>query len=227
MTFRARVSSLAHHLAALQLKWDSPSVIEITEGRSLLTVGDKRYSWCGDFITYVLMMAGARERCCLNRKATNGTWRIGHNINMLLQCARQVGASYEGTAAYKRLAANRIGDVVLLDSPGGGHVGFSAGMATSTVFTTWDGNWAGSTHITIRNVGAVKIAAVFDVDCYNAWLDTPRNPPPEQRPVPKPARQGERAALDPVSETGVQIGATSFGPGVTVNDSEYDAGSLA
>jgi hypothetical protein len=100
----------------------------ITEGRNDWTSpsGERKiYSWCGDFVTWVLMTAGLSDGSVLNRAAlNNGVWQPGYNITRLLFWARDHDALYQKD--FRQFL--KPGDPVVINRPRGGHI---------CIFKTW------------------------------------------------------------------------------------------
>jgi len=161
-SFRATVYQKALELALGRFDERSDTVREITEGR----IAQPKYAWCGDFVSYVLMVADATERGCLNRVACIGEWRVGKNIAMIVSCARERGASYEGPRAYARLRENRAADIIVFTSDTGGHICFLKNVNSASSIETMDGNWGERTNVTLRGMRDRPIGAVIDVDCF-------------------------------------------------------------
>lgn len=173
---RDRVISIANQLADDQVAEKTPCYFEITEGRTDWTGQDgqiKHYSWCGDFVTFVLMSAGIVDGRLLNRVAINGDWQIGRNIDMLVSRGREVGVLLEGPAALayvqSRLQPSRGGDVYVMSADGGGHVGLLSHARTPNEIVTLDGN--GPFRRTGRNVRAFasnhRLVAVIPIDYWD------------------------------------------------------------
>lgn len=92
----------------------------ITENRWREIVNGVRYSWCGDFATYCLMMAGCQDGGALNRVALNGSWKAGDNIARLWRWARD----HECLIPASDVDA---GDVVVWERPNGDHICIASG----------------------------------------------------------------------------------------------------
>lgn len=180
--FRQCVCAHAEALAKAQICPGSPEYELITEGRTSAKRPDGSvitYSWCGDFVSYVLMIAGATRRECLNRIATRGAWVPGKNISMLYECAKVGGAAYEGASGYARIRENHPGDIIVLNTDhgvgGGGHTCFLGSVLSASTLVTWDGNSVGGcSYVRTRALGTQKVAWVLDVDFFNAaaWAAT-------------------------------------------------------
>lgn len=198
-------SSVCEHAAGLadqHISNQSGRVYDlITEGRRDWKDGKtgelRKYAWCGDFVTYVLQLAGVADKAALNRVSVNGVWKPGMNISMLLTRARTLGACYEGSQAYQRLQANRPGDIVIINNPNGGHVGVLASVIDGTTFSTWDGNGPGAqTGHNVRSLlKGAALSAVINVDVWDAILATTN--PARRAPAPKPVGRGD--ASDPLN----------------------------
>lgn len=175
---RDRAIVIARDLASRHVAKGSQCYMDITEGRtdwSDAQGGTRRYSWCGDFVTYVLMMAGIVDGEFLNRAALRGgNWRIGENISMLLQRGRQLGVALEGPAALSyaqsRTSEAMGADVYIMQAPAGGHVGLIAVAQTPNAIWTYDGNGpGGTTGRNLRSFGAThQLAAIIPIDYWDA-----------------------------------------------------------
>lgn len=202
MGTRSSVCDYANQLASQHISNQSGRPYNlITEGRrdwkDAKTGELRKYAWCGDFVTYVLELAGVTDHEALNRVSINGVWKPGMNISMLVARARSLGACYEGSQAYQRLQQNRPGDVVVINNPNGGHVGILSGVIDGSTFMTWDGNGPGA--MTGKNVRSLKtgaaVSAVINVDAWDAILAT--TDPAKRAPAPKPVDRGD--ASDPLN----------------------------
>lgn len=142
-------------------KTDPAFIQQITEGR--WTPGSD-YAWCGDWVTWVLMMMGSADSH-LNRVAINGRWQIGRNLAMLIDAARGSPQSIKGG----KLTWRR-GDLVIFDRPKGNHIGFMwdplPGDPRPHAFVSCCGNTypGGAISYVKRDE---KPIMVFDVSCLN------------------------------------------------------------
>lgn len=105
----------------------------ITEKRWTEKVKGKKYSWCGDFATYCLMVAGCLDGGALNRVSLNGKWVPGDNIARLVRWARAHNAMITLTEA-------EPGDLVILANSNGDHIGIMSRPLEGGRFGTVDGN---------------------------------------------------------------------------------------
>lgn len=169
---RNSIVKLSRVLGAAQIAYGSQCYLEITEGRKNWTQDGqtRKYSWCGDFVTYVLMKCGATNGHGLNRVEINGTWQIGRNIDMLISAARDAGRAYSGKQALNRLLdPSCAGDVIVRAAAGGGHVGILLQSLTGELYETADGNsFGGTTRNNPRNVRDGSLLYVLDSSSYFA-----------------------------------------------------------
>lgn len=164
--------------------------LRITEGRDDWRSPEgemKTYSWCGDFVSYVLMCAGVTDGSILNRAALNtGVWTPGDNINRIMRWGDQNGASYSKSDAAEMA---QPGDIFIFETGRGGHICFFHKWLSLVdySFETLDGNAknnATSRNNRVLNGGgskplykAVNIdnmpfeCAMPDPDTYKAWED--------------------------------------------------------
>lgn len=180
---RRQIVSVARGLGDSMIAKGTPCYLEITEGRTDWQKPDGsvgRYSWCGDFVTYVYFICGATNGAGLNRVALNGEWQIGRNIDMLVSAARAYDGYYEGKAALERiLNPEAAGDVVIREAAGGGHVGILLRSLSATLYETADGNSiGGTTRVNVRNLTDGKTLAVCDASTYWGLIAQAGGTPP-------------------------------------------------
>lgn len=171
MSYRAKVTELAAYLAAKNIGKADPEYFNITEGRTDWVDGNgtrKTYSWCGDFVTYVLTRAGATEKQWLNRKENNGKWEIGRNIIMLVEGAKARGGMYSGAQAYSRLMTNQPGDILIISGNNGQeHVCLLKTVVDERTYVTYDGNGTGGrTCETLRTLPKNAIRYALNAEAF-------------------------------------------------------------
>jgi hypothetical protein len=122
---------------------------QITEGRE--SSPGHYYGWCGDYVTYCLMVAGCRDPFLINRKAIRGSWAPGRNIADLLDGARKYGAltSYANP-----------GDIFICEAPKGDHVAIVRNCQPSWQLLNGNG-WNGV--VSLGNICS-RVKAAIDVD---------------------------------------------------------------
>jgi hypothetical protein len=147
----------------------------ITEGRKSGSWG--YYGWCGDFVTYVLMMSGCQNGNILNRASLNGGhWTGGANLSRLWLWAQHAGATTWWA---------KPGDVVIVEAPKGDHIAFIGRTpASGQGWQTVNGNGQGG----VVSLGGLtkRVKTVINVD------KIPYNGPPNinYNVQPKPALEG-------------------------------------
>lgn len=109
---------------------DPPRFAEMTEGRG---VADPGYGWCGDAVTYALMLAGCRDGNVLNRAELNGSWTPGDNLDRIIRYAKRAGTWHDPQVRPVQYA------VYFKKRRDGGHVGMVTSVNASS-FDTVDGN---------------------------------------------------------------------------------------
>lgn len=186
-----RVLSIAQQLADEHIGPPSPAYFEITEGRKdwVQNGVTRKYSWCGDFVTYVLERAKATTlRQFMNRISINGKWQVGKNISMLVEGARSVGAARAGRDAYTTAVAGARGWIAVLDVANGGHVCFLKEALNAERYITLDGNSiGGTTQERIRTFSQSKILWLLDIDAWFAdEVEDPTTPPVNRGRVDDP-----------------------------------------
>lgn len=139
--FRSCAFSFAHQAAEEQVSLISDPIkyARITEGRAdwITASGELRqYSWCGDFVTFILERAGCRDGRALNRASINGAWRPGDNIARLLAYAKERGGLRTD------FESMRPGDPIFWNYSGGGHIALFARWSSLNLgaFQSFDGN---------------------------------------------------------------------------------------
>lgn len=143
--------------------------LTITEGRSAFP----KYSWCGDFCTYVLERGGIMDGNLLNRVSINGVWQIGRNISMLVEGARARNMLFAGRDAIDHFRTCAVaGDIIGISRPNGDHVGVFASRESDASYYTWDGNGIGhTTNTTHRSLGPeVFESRIIFMISLNFWF---------------------------------------------------------
>lgn len=125
-----------------------------SEGRNAYTSpSGQKYSWCGDFATYILSFAGADQKL-QNRTSVRGVWTPGVNISMLIARARELGAYRANVGLVEP------GDPVIIDRPNGGHIDIAIAKAVGTSVDVIGGNIADRVARATRQ--SAEIICVFD-----------------------------------------------------------------
>lgn len=210
--FAENVAALAQSLCDPPRGESDPLVAdEITEGRVRFSTATQRYSWCGDFVTYVLWACGGicdpsvlnRYICGRSRNPDDG---IGRNISKLVDRGRATGTLLTGNQAVSFASSFECrGSVYLMESPGGGHVGIVLGPAGTGRIATADGNTMNrATGTNVRSFGGERrILAIIPADAYYAggeMVAKPSNP------------EGGLNPSDPLASLFAQVGAAIMAP---------------
>lgn len=233
--FRQKVHAEAIKLADAQIREGSDFQLVMTEGRKDWTAPDgsvKRYAWCGDFVTYIMMANHCETPECLNRVATRGSWAPGRNISMLIECARSVDRAYYGKDAYARAMMNVPGDILVLDVPNGGHVCFLDQVNSAESYVTCDGNTVGrKTGHRVRSFATDKIVWALDLAAFwpvsqAEWSPIGTTPPPIVFPRAPSSEGSPPDLVDQVNLPAIFSPVTdiAIGMGVLVPASILDVG---
>lgn len=153
----------------------------ICENRWTPRLSDKypiAYSWCGDYASYVLMLAGCRDGSALNRVAVRGSWKPGWNIEMLVDWAKAHGQWRKDSVDYAQQ-----GCYVVLHRPNGDHIGLIEGVSISHIDTIDGNGWGGIVTRTHRERVNTPIRGWFSTDLL---LSQGLPPPPPGTEVPPP-----------------------------------------
>lgn len=130
---------------------DIEEMDRITERRHRERPGGNAYAWCGDFATYVLMLAGCHDGGALNRVALNGKWQPGDNIARLVRWAKGYNQFVTFTAAEQ-------GDIIIFATGNGDHICFlDQPPDGGGIFYTIDGNHGNVVARAKRTVGVREI----------------------------------------------------------------------
>lgn len=188
------VASVAEEAA---LRGTSPTVdrnryLEYTEGRDSWVDPQgqvKKYGWCGDFITWVLSQPAiaVRRGSILNRAELNGKWMPGDTLARFDRWAKNAGASHTYGEVVSNVYSPSSGDIVILNTPKGGHICFFKSWISGTAFRSIDGNGPGGiTAVNTREfkagnlpTGVVSIYEIArmqqgsDSTAVNTLVDTP------------------------------------------------------
>lgn len=191
--FADRVIKLAMELGGAKFGEDSSKVRdEICEGR--LSMGSPgHYSWCGDFVHYVYWMVGGCadwiNRWSCGRGRPPADTGIGKNISMLVARGQATGNFYAGKAALERTVdPSSWGGTVILDRPGGGHVGILLPTASVGSVHTADGNSINrATALNTRKVAmnelCLVLPAAYDTGALNEATGVVMNDQPSPLPA--------------------------------------------
>lgn len=212
--FAENVAALAQSLCDPPRGESDPVVAdEITEGRVRFSTSTTRYSWCADFVTYVLWACGGicksdvlnRYSCGRSRNPDDG---IGQNIAKLVNRGRATGKLLTGNQAVAYASSFECrGSVYLMEAPGGGHVGIILGPAGAGKISTADGNTTNrATGTNVRSFsGDRRVLAVIPADAY---VDDSG----EISPLPIPGGGNQADPLGAlISQLGTAIMAPLFG----------------
>lgn len=132
---RNRLLSIALSLVGVGPSTASASYNLITEGRR--SSPKRYYGWCGDYVTYCLMLAGVVDGSILNREVLNGEWVPGDNLARIERWAKKAGAMRNHFAV--------PGDVIVNPRSDGDHIALilSTPAGPSRQWKTLNGNGKG------------------------------------------------------------------------------------
>lgn len=142
-------------------------------------------AWCGEFASWVMMQAGARDPEAINRVAVAGKWRVGEDISIWTAFGRK-----------RKILRPRVdgSGIYVMQAKGGGHIGFVESTNADGSFNTLDGNSfqpigrnvraaATPLHYFIHEEDLVALLSDTDVRIVGTQPPTPVSPP---TPIPQP-----------------------------------------